>query len=372
MNQLWVLMTFSLFLTGIYRSMYAQVPNNILRQQKISIAFLILTLVLGGFLGLRQSYNDTYTYKTVYESMETFPEFWESFNPSLSADPGFNLCNAFMKTKGVSTQNWLMIYALVTIGMYLHFIRKNANDMLLNIFLFFCVGSYTFAGAAIKQSIATAICLVALSFALERKWIRYFLFVFIAMTFHVYSAVYLLVPLLMFKPWTKNTAIMLGMTIVIAFSLQYLFGTINEITSSIGETYSSTEFSGDGVNVFRVLVCNMPLFLALVYHRELFTECTQQEALMFNLSMINGCIMFIGLFGTANYFARLANYFVATQVITLPWICAKIPERDRKIIKICMIVGYLIYFYYSTNVVYGKFTNGFRRITVAEYLKQWF
>ena len=126
------------------------------------------------------------------------------------------------------------------------------------------------------------------------------------------------------------------------------------------------------MNIFRVLVCNMPFLLALVYHRELFAECTQQEALMFNLSMINGCIMFIGLFGTANYFARLANYFVATQVITLPWICAKIPERDRKIIKICMIVGYLIYFYYSTNVVYGKFTNGFRRITVAEYLKQWF
>ena len=371
MSQLWVLMIISLACAWLYKNLDMNASGYALRKQKISIIFIFLTLLLGGFLGLRRGFNDTYTYRGTYERLQTFPQFWKSFNASLSADPGFNVCNAFLKTKGISTQNWLMIYALVTIGLYLHFIRKNANDIVLNLFLFFCVGSYIFAGAAIKQSIATAICLCALSFALERKWIRYFLLVFLAMTFHMYAADYFLVPLLMFKPWTKKTVIMLGMTVVIAFSLQHLFGTINSITSSMGESYSATEFSGEGVNLFRILVCNAPLFLGVFYHKELFEDCSKQEALMYNLAMINGCIMFIGRFGTANYFARLANYFVATQAITLPWICNKLSTRNRKFIKTVMVIGYLLYFYYDANVVYGTFANRFTRITVAEYLRQW-
>lgn len=80
--------------------------------------------------------------------------------------------------------------------------------------------------------------------------------------------------------------------------------------------------------------------------------------------------MFIGIFGTANYFARLANFFVMAQAITLPWMLNKLDNSRRTLIKAFMIVGYLGFFYYSTNVVYGAFSMG--HITVGEYLQQLF
>ena len=372
MIQLWILMALGLGLGWVYEHAYVGTPNRTLNKQKISIVFVVMTLLLGGFWGLRLSYNDTHTYRVGYEAIQRLPEFWNTFEPSLSKDPGFNLCNAILKTLGVSTQNWLMIYSLITIGLYLHFIRKNRNNLSLNLYLFFCIGTYNFTGAAIKQSIATAICLCALSLAEDKKWIRYFLVIFLAATFHMYALIYLLVPFLLFQPWTKKTFLLIFGTVIIAFSLQNLFGTINAITTGLGETYATTEFSGEGVNIFRVLVCNAPVMLAILFHKEIFKNSTRSENLMFNLSMINGCIMFIGLFGTANYFARLANYFVLAQAITLPGMISKLNGKNRKIVQGLMIVGYFLFFYYDCNIVYGRFEQRLQRLTVWEYLNQFF
>lgn len=368
MIQLWILMISALALCWVYEHVYVGVVDRRLSNQKVSVVFLIMVIMLGGFLGLRVSYNDTYAYKQIYETTKAFPDFWNTFNYSLSADPGFNFCNGVLKTLGVSTQSMLMFYALVTIGLYLHFIRKYANDLLLNIFLFFGVGSYMFAGAAIKQSLATAICLCGIGYALDKKWIRYFAVVFIGMTFHAYAAVFFLVPFLMFKPWTKKTVLLVIGTVLIALSMQTLLSTIVDITSGIGETYTIDSFNGAGVNVFRVLVCNAPAILALVFHRQIFRNSTKADDLFFNMTMVNGCIMFIGMFGTANYFARLANFFVMAQIITLPWMLNKLVGNNKKIIKFAMIAGYLLFFYYSNNVVYGAFYMP--RITVLEYLQQ--
>lgn len=372
MIQLWILMALALGLGWVYEHVYVGTPNRTLDKEKISIVFIVMTLLLGGFWGLRLSYNDTHTYRVGYEAIQRLPEFWNTFDPSLSKDPGFTLCNAILKTLGVSTQNWLMIYSLITMGLYLHFIRKNKNVLSLNIYLFFGVGAFAFTGAAIKQSIATAICLCALFLAEEKKWIRYFLVIFLASTFHMYALIYLLVPFLMFRPWTKKTFFLIIGTVIIAFSLQRLFGAINTVTTNLGETYTATEFSGEGVNIFRVLVCNAPMMLAVLFHKDIFKNSTRNENLMFNLSMVNGCIMFIGLFGTANYFARLANYFVVAQAITLPWMISKLNGKNRKIVQGLMIVGYLLFFYYDCNIVYGAFAHRLKRLTMWEYLNQLF
>lgn len=368
MITLFILMLLTISLGWVYEHAYVGIKSNTLEKQKISIVFIVLTLILGIFLGLRTKYNDTGTYILVYNTLKTFPAFWNDFDPSLSKDPGFNLCNAILKTLGLSTQSWLMLYSLVTIALYMHFIRKYKNNLPLNLFLFFCVGSYTFAGAAIKQSIATAICLCAIPYALDKKWFKYCLMIFIAMTFHVYSVVFLFVPFLTFKPFTQKTLFLILGSVLVAFSMKFLLGAIVDITAGMGETYSLEEFSGEGVNIFRVLVCNVPLILALFFHKDIFKNSTKEENLFFNMAMVNGCIMFIGIFGTANYFARLANYFVIAQAITLPNIIKKLSGTNKKIILFFMILLYVLYFYYSENIVHGEFNM--HQISLWEFIKQ--
>lgn len=71
--------------------------------------------------------------------------------------------------------------------------------------------------------------------------------------------------------------------------------------------------------------------------------------------------------GTANYFARLANYFLISQSLSLPWMLKKIGGRDRKMLTALMVFGFLVYFYYA-NVLAIPFDQDFARLRLSEYL----
>jgi hypothetical protein len=68
--------------------------------------------------------------------------------------------------------------------------------------------------------------------------------------------------------------------------------------------------------------------------------------------------MFLGLFGTANYFARMANYFLIFQCIALPYLVEKyfVSESDGILsMKTMMIAGYSGYFIYAEAIIFGGF-----------------
>ena len=152
------------------------------------------------------------------------------------------------------------------------------------------------------------------------------------------------------------------------FLLRPLIGTVVNITTLLGEEYTVSSFTDEGVNIFRVLVCNVPLALSFFYRKKLFTNSSKMENLAVNLTMLNGAIMFVGLFGTANYFGRLANYFLIFQSLSLPWMLKKIGGRDRKMLTILMVLGFAAYFYYA-NMIAIPFDSDFARLSLAEYLE---
>ena len=82
--------------------------------------------------------------------------------------------------------------------------------------------------------------------------------------------------------------------------------------------------------------------------------------------------MFIGLFGTANYFARLANYFLMFQCLALPRILQKFDRPSERMLRFSSEVGFLGFFYYGTAVAQGSFDGNYSFITVSEFLKQLF
>ena len=93
--------------------------------------------------------------------------------------------------------------------------------------------------------------------------------------------------------------------------------------------------------------------------------------LMMNLSMLNAEIMFVALFGTANYFARLANYFLIFQTIALPWLFRYFTRRSKQYFICLTIICYLLYFYYS-NVISQPFDEQFSRISLFQYFQLMF
>ena len=336
--------------------------------RRLVLCSVLIVLLLAGFAGLRTRCNDTFAYRHAYELINETS--WEAADKQIGANPLFNWVNYQLKMQGVSTQNFLMFWAFLTVGGYILFLHRFSAQYPETIFLLMTTGCYTFAFAGIKQAAAIALAVVGVVFFFRRNWVVYILCVAVAALIHPYALMYFAVPLMQFTPWTKSTWILLTAALLCGFFLRPLIGTVINITTLLGEEYTADEFTGEGVNLFRVLVCNVPLVLSFIYRRTLFADSTKAENLMMNLSMLNGAIMFVGLFGTANYFARLANYFLIFQSLSLPWMLKKIGGRDGRWLTGAMILGYTAYFAYA-NLINQPFDREFAKLTVSEYLAQW-
>ncbi len=337
------------------------------RRNRLIFCTILIVVLLAGFAGLRTHCNDTYAYRHAYELITE--NSWDATDKSVGANPLFNWINYQLKMHGISTQNFLMFWAVLTVGCYVVFLHSYSANYPLTVFLLFTTGCYTFAFAGIKQAAAVGIAVIAVIFALKKKWILFAASILVATLIHPYALMYLLVPFMEFRPWTKWTYWMLAIFLAAGFLLRPLVGTVVSITALLGEEYTVSSFTGEGVNIFRVLVCNVPLVLSFLYRKKLFVNTSKAENLTVNLTMLNGAIMFVGLFGTANYFGRLANYFLIFQSLALPWMLKKIGGKDGKILTILMVVGYIAYFYYA-NVINQPFDEGFARLSIAEYLAQ--
>lgn len=372
MSKLWFLLFWAMLLSFAisYRDKYlCRVGGSTHRYDK---AFtLVLILLLGTFCGLRTFYNDTVTYVRIYAQAPVLKDFAEVNTSTYAQGIGFAYLNSLMKTLGFSTQDYLMFYSMVTAFCYVRFVRKNTDNFPLAVFLMFTTGFYTFSFAAIKQCMATAICLLGMDFLMQKKSVPYVLTVAAASLFHPYALVYLLLLFMDFRPLTWKTYLYIGVFVVIGFGLNRIIGTIVDVTTVMGADYDMTSFVGEGVNIFRVLVCFVPLVLAFVCGWKLFANSTRTENILFNMAMLNALIMFVGLFGTANYFARLANYFLPAQVVVLPWMLKKIAKQDRQILTVLCVAGYTGYFMYG-NLVQSVFDNCFSQITLWRYISSHF
>jgi transmembrane protein EpsG len=142
----------------------------------------------------------------------------------------------------------------------------------------------------------------------------------------------------------------------------------------LGEEYDAASFSGEGINPFRLAVTAVPLvisFLARFQIEDMDEDQEKANFLFTNLAILNAEIMFVGLFGTANYFARLANYFQIFQVLALPWLFRFFtPQSKRGIIGLA-VVGYILFSFYENGIL-RPFDNGYSYIPLVDYLKSLF
>lgn len=337
--------------------------------QKDRFFWFVMTVSLAVFVGLRTRGNDTFTYRSIYNVLIGDIRAIASINwLKISGAPGLQFLSIVLKSMGSSTQDYLMITSLFTICVYLWFVRKYSSNLFLSVFYFITMGVYTFTMAAIKQTMAVAFLLLATDNAIQKKWPKYLFWVVIAELFHPYAFIYLVVPFVAFRPWSQKTRFLLAGSVIVALLMSRLLASIDILTTALGYSYSAGTFSGAGVNIFRVLVVWVPLVLSYLKKERLQQSDDRATNIIVNLMMVNAVIMFIGLFGTANYFARLANYFLIFQCLALPYIISLFNADNRMVLTRASMLGFTAYFYYSEALANGRFDLNYGFMTLTQYL----
>lgn len=371
MSELIPIMIFSVVMAYLSHcsSEYYTIENKYGRKDRVFFTIMAVGMIL--FAGLRTGYNDTGTYLHGYKQIDPNLGVFEDINwTKIGENPGFWVTNRILVKLGAAPQTFLMFYSIVTVGIYLWFIRKYSCNLPLSIFMLLTFAGYVFTLAAIKQCIAIALCLIATDRAIRKKYISFFVFVLLASLYHPYALMYLAVPFLTFRPWSYKTALMIGAFGLAGVLLQSLLGGLLNVTDMLGEGYDASSFQGEGVNPFRLAAVSVPVILSFLARESIAREGNKKQYIILNLTMLNAEIMFVALFGTANYFARLANYFLPFQAITIPWLFTHFNPKSKRFLTITAVVCYLLYSMYDNLLsLGGQFNPQYNSISIWEYLE---
>lgn len=95
---------------------------------------------------------------------------------------------------------WLFfVSSLIILVLTLNTIRKYSIDYPMSIFIYLTFGFYTFFFNVLRQGISIAICFFGIRFLLDKKFLKYFIIIFIASLFHV--SAWIMIPFYFFVHW---------------------------------------------------------------------------------------------------------------------------------------------------------------------------
>ena len=230
--------------------------------------------------------------------------------------------------------------------------KQFSVDPAFSLLIFYSIGTWMMYVAALKQCIAVFFLLIALPYAVEKKYVQFYILNFIAILFHTHAFLFAIVPFLTEKPWGFVTWGLLGATLFAMATYDVTLGAFMAYAQSIGALVDESElFDGHSINVLRVLVYWIPAILALLFRRRLFYDSNRTENMFVNMSIVSAFILTIGTVQAANLFARMAGYFEIAAVIALPWMLKKLfTRRSARLVTILASSLYFGYFWYENTI----------------------
>ena len=227
--------------------------------------------------------------------------------------------------------------------------------------------------AALKQCLAVFFLLLSLPYAIDKKYVKFYLLVIVAILFHTHAFMFAIIPILLEKPWGKVTWILLGATLFAMATYEITLGAFMNYAQSIGALVAENEvFDDHQINVLRVAVYWVPALLAFIFRKRLFYNSSRGENLFVNMSMVSAFILTIGLIEGANLFARMAGYFEIATAVALPWMINKLfTKKSAQFVTICAAILYFGYFLYEFGVS-KDFGSSYRAISLWQFLKSLF
>ena len=336
-----------------------------------SDVFMITTILwLTSFSFLRTAYNDTSTYIRHFQQSESVADYFARGGLlDWTGNPFSELYRDLIRSVTENYHIYFFFPAFLSSFAVVKLIKNYSLNPAFSLLIFFSIGTYVMYIAALKQCFAVFFLLQALPYAIDKKYARFYLLVFVAMLFHMHAFMFAIIPFLFDKPWGKISWILLGLTAFAMATYDSTLGSFMEYAQSLGANVAEVEvFDEHSINVLRVAVYWIPTIIALLFRKRLFCDSSRVENLFVNMSLTSAFILTIGLVQGANLYARMAAYFEIATVIALPWMIKKLfTKQSAQLVTVCATILYFGYFLYEFGIS-KDFGNSYRAISFWQFI----
>lgn len=327
------------------------------------------------FTALRSGFIDTASYIATYNNIPTDMNFFDLYVTSHSKSTiYYGLQMLFKVYISEDAQVWLTFIALIQSFCIMATLKKYSPDVGMSVFIFVAstlIGQWMLNG--MRQFVAVCILFLCTDWLLKKKWFLYLLLaVFLMGLAPITSRLGMADP-----PWYlcgihQATLIMIlaffciqgkafnvrVWVVVAALVVLIVTGGLEDV---IGSSVENTDYSNEmeyvqadtGTSVLRVMVCSFPAVLALLARKEIKKESTPKIiTLSANASVITAVLYIASAFTSGIFVGRLPVYTEMYNLILLPWL-VKHPFKDsERILIICLVAAYIVYFYFQINDVW--------------------
>ncbi len=314
--------------------------------------FITLVIFLVIFSGFRTDYNDTWNYISAFRKAPGIQAYFTgAASVELMKNPLFVLYQSFLRTFTDDAQVLIFTTSLFTQVCFAQFVRRCSSNFAFGIFLYFTVGTFCFSLAAMKQVAAMAVWTLAFPFLEKKKWVPYYLLVFIAMLVHTYAIFYAMLPFFTRKPWKMFTLIFVLSMVVIMMNFEEAITAFMGQAEEAGKKLSADEiFDENTVNILRVAVYAITPLFSFVFRKWILADSTPTDHILIHMSIISLAFICMGTQSGANVFARMSTYFELGTVCCLPGMLSKtFSERSMRLVFGAAAVCFLFFFMYDNN-----------------------
>ena len=269
-------------------------------------------------------------------------------------ESGYLFCTWLLAQVFKAPQYVFVFYGLLMSIAVCRFLYKYCSDVVMGLVMFSCLGLWGFMMQGLRQGIAMCICLFAVDYCLQRKFIPFLLVVLLAMLFHASSIVFIVVYFFpLFKMNMKSYVIVSISAIMAVVLADRIFSVVNYI---MNDTYEVGSVEDTGGGIVTVLIYLLILICSVFVFKENKIQDNKWIVFFFYMTLC-GCVTFCMRYTTNTIVQRVALYFSFGQLTLLPMVVQRMFTKRSQflahIIVICLCLGIAIYkSSYTTLVPY--------------------
>lgn len=321
--------------------------NNVLDMQKrdftVMLSIFLITIIFILFSGLRTRYNDTGTYMYAFKQLSTDLKLSDLFESYGGFDVYQKIIKIFISN---NPQVFILITAIITNLLYLHFYKKYSFSFGYTIFFYVVLGLFTFSMAGMKQILAMSFSLLAIDNLLCKKYLKFVLWIVFASLFHPYILIMLMLVFFTDDIWKKKSVTLIVLVLIFSIFFDLILGAVINIAGEIGKDYTVEELTSHNINIFRVIIELIPCIFTFIFRNKIRSENNKLLNIAVNMLLFRALMYFVSMFANPIYFARIGTYFQSLDPILIAWMLTTCLPKDKNgtFWRVAYSSFYLFYF----------------------------
>ncbi len=224
-------------------------------------------------------------------------------------------------------ENFLLVFAVFAFFTLLFFLKamyEQSDSFGFSFFLFMAFGFYFHTFNTVRYYFALALALYSIKYVLQKEWGKFILLVLLGAAFHKSMLVIIPLYFLATLPWKKWQLALMAVLCSTFFFLQDFY---LKVVVFLYPSYEDTEYLEGGVSWFNILRCAGVLALSLLYYKDAVKDSKRNRFYFYcNLGalVLYVCCSFLPII------TRIGYYLNITQILFLPAIVSRIPDKRQK------------------------------------------